>query len=102
MDPRSRASATIEIRLRTTVWSSESSAEDEEGGGEKQVSTEEEFVCFYFRVELLIGLDYSSGVSLEGKGDFVSGVGCVFSLDWVTTYWKSCWKTFLCLRVSGG
>lgn len=58
VDPRSRASATIEISLRTTVWPGGSSRRWRRVGEKSEWAQKRRFVCVCRRREVLIGLDF--------------------------------------------
>lgn len=71
-----KAELVLRLRLDWGLRSDQVTAA--EGEGEKQVSTEEEFLCFYLKREVLIGLNDSRGVWLEGSGDTVLVVDLFF------------------------
>lgn len=78
-------------------------AEDEGGGGEKRVSTEEEICLRLFKER---GVNWVGFLrwSLIGR-ERCYCFGCLFVFvffDCVTTHLKSRWRTFLCPLGSGG
>lgn len=83
VDPRSRASATIEISLRTTVWPGGSSRRWRRVGEKSEWAQKRRFVCVCRRREVLIGLDFFWWSLIGGEEVIVWGVFCFFFILWL-------------------